>query len=217
MNYFKIAWNLISSRPAIALAAVLAGWMLAGHVGNWRAQQKLETVAQELERTKDALRAERGKLTREEAAALCEGLQPIVAGKALETSRKRRSSTAAPVAPARGGEFSKLAGGLEDQLLDVLKVPAMPYGGEAEITLGQGDAAPVVTVYPDPRPWLEVGSRWRAAALVGAPLDGGGSGKLLVVPSIDWFGARTGFARHGAGVAYCPAKAVVGGYRLSIE
>lgn len=220
MTFLRLLWKAATSRPLLVAAAFVAGLMVVGHCKDWREQQRLETQPQVLEQTKKAKKAHRRRLTREQAAELCSGLTPEAVYAKPDQGRKvwkDRLSTPASAEAVLGELDDKpFDGAISGALLDTLKIEKLPHGGEVAVTLVAGEAVPTLTLTPNPRPWLEGMSRWRLSALVGAPIDGGGSG-VLVVPRIDWTGLRTGRIDYGASATYCPARSVIVGAGVGFE
>lgn len=219
MSIFTI-WKVVTSRPAIAVAGLVAGALLAGHGFNWREQQAKDTRPEILEETAPAAKAERVELTPQEAETLCAALRPIGESKALRTSRGRNPALRRPASSQEAAGF-RLGSGVEPQLLDVLKVGELENGGELEVTLAPGDTVPTVTVFPNERRWLEGESRWRISGTYGMGKAGDAELGRAVAASVDWLGVRTGRVEHGASligfdVPGC-SRGVLGGYHFAFE
>lgn len=202
----------LAIKVGLVLVALIGAWMFWFHARGWQAQQRLETQPQVLEQTKKAKKAKRRRLTREQAAELCSGLAPIAVQKSAPKGVLKSEPRPVGLEQFDGFELDSRGG----FLLDEVAVPKLPYGGTAEVTLAVGAAVPSVVVTPNPRPYVEAMSRFRFSALVGAPLDGG-EGSVLVSPRVDWRALRTGRFDYGGGLAYCPARSVIGGVVLGFE
>ncbi len=155
----KAGWKVITSRPALVAAALLAGIVVAGECNRFRGQARREAVPTLAPPTKLELGSRVVTLP-------CETIQTIEPGK---RGRARLAEVYGRPDLAREAPSESSGGAVEGSIARILgerELPALPRGGTALITLEPGGAV-AVTVKPKPERLFELSTTWEVGALAG--------------------------------------------------
>lgn len=167
----KLAWRIVSSRPAVAIGAALAALVLVGEYRDFREQAREEATPAPAPPTALEQRAEVAPVPCEGApGGVLQTLEPGKRDRRRLAETYRRPELEAPAAPAGGfvpGELERVA----PAILGERELPALPEGGTALVTL-EADGRVEVTVAPRPRKFFDWRSTWEIGGLYGRGQDG---------------------------------------------
>lgn len=198
-------WSAVTSRPVLALGALLAGIILAGECRGHREDNRVLTVPVRAEDTKAAADMERGPLS--------DTCPDVTALKPTAKERKRIERDYPGTVLKTQRLIDRVGGGAEDTqqplpvgthgsaLLAEKILPRLPFGGRALVTLPPGGGEVEFTVKPNSAPFFSFQPTYSVSALVGYR-DGLLAQRAEV--SADWLSAgrlhlvsSAGFERYG--------------------